>query len=147
MSKKVITLYELTSQQEIFCNFYLKLFNASVSAYEAGYFSFKEKCKYEELTRADKTKLTKRANELLKDKKIKKKIEDLADKAAQDKNILSLDDTLEYLSLVIRQAKKKITSTFYTNCGLRAAELMIKHYQDAGQNNQDEPIQFSRFSK
>ena len=147
MNKKVITLYELTPQNEVFCKFFLRLFNASISAYEAGYFGFKEKSSYEKLKKTEKTKLTKKGNELLEDKKIKKRISELAEKEAVNKNILSLDDTLEYLSLVIKEAKKKVKSSFYTNCGLRAAEQLIKYYQDEIGNSLDEPIQFSRFSK
>jgi hypothetical protein len=147
MSNKVITLYEIPVQEEIFCKFFIHTLDVSISAYEAGYFKLKEsELKYPDLKSTDKAKLTRKGNELIKEKRIKKRISEMTEQEAVNKNILSLDDTLEYLSLVIKEAKKKLKSSFYTNCGLRAAEIIIRHHKE-NNNNKNEQIYFSRFSK
>ena len=146
----VVTLYDITSQEEIFCQYYLQTGSATDSAYHSGMLAgLKNEKTIEDMTQQERKDMNKMGQNCLKKIKIKKRISQLADEAAKKYSISGLDELLRYLSSVVRHSKTNLNNVPLANAAIRAIETMIKRYPEfaSSKNYDDEKYTFSRFSK
>ncbi|RPJ79825.1 MAG: hypothetical protein EHM20_00100 [Alphaproteobacteria bacterium] len=147
----VITLYEITAQEEIFCQFYLQTVSAGRSAFYAGFLNnIKENVdSYDDLKLRQQKDLSTMGNKTLKKPAVKRRISELAEEKTKEYKCAELDELLLYLTTVIRKSKENFQNVTMINSALRAIELMLKRYPEfqKGVNNEAEKYNFSRFSK
>lgn len=150
MSDKVVTLFDVTAQEEIFCQYFLQTGSATDSAYWSGMLSnVKAEKPLIELTKQQYKDLNKMGNVALKKERVKKRISQLAEEHAKKYAIAGLDELLQYLSTVIRNSRENLNNVPLANAAIRAIETMIKRYPEfANSKNYDnEKYVFSRFKE
>jgi phage terminase small subunit len=146
----VITLFEVTAQEEIFCQYFLQTALVTESAYHAGMLGqIKNDKPMSELTKQQCKDLNKMGNVALKRERVKKRISSLAEEQAKKYAVAGLDELLQYLSTVVRQSRENLNNVPLANAAIRAIETMIKRYPEfaSSQNYQDEKFVFSRFKE
>jgi hypothetical protein len=146
----VITLYDLTSQEEIFCQYFLQTGSAIDSAYHAGMLAgLKNEKIIDDLTLQERKNMNKMGQSCLKKVKVKKRISQLAEEHAKKYAVSGLDELLQYLTTVVRHSKSNLNNVPLANAAIRAIETMIKRYPEFAnsKNYENDKYTFSRFSK
>lgn len=151
IENKVITLYDLHPQEEIFVQYYINTGSSPISAYWANMLdNIKGKKSYDELTLSDIKNLRKVGNLALKKPVVKERISQLVEKRAKENSISDLDELLRYLTTVIRQSKENLNNIPLINSAIRAIELLSKRYpefQGKEDTTKNEKYNFYRFKK
>lgn len=143
---KVITLYDLHPQEEIFCNFYLETASPARSAYWAGMLNnIKEMADFDQLTARQIKDLSKMGNIALKKPIVKERISQMAAARAKKYSNSGLDELLQYLTTIMRTSKENLNNIQLMNAAIKAADLLLKRFPaDSGQSEADK-YNFSRF--
>lgn len=146
----VITLFEVTAQEEIFCQYFLETGIVTASAFHAGMLGqIKNDKSLDELTKQEYKDLNKMGNTALKRERVKKRVSELASERAKKYAVAGLDELLQYLSTVVRQSRENLNNVPLANAAIRAIETMIKRYPEfaSSQNYENEKFVFSRFKE
>lgn len=142
---KVIKLYEITPQEEIFCQNYVLSVDASLSAYHAGMFNnIKLEKEFDNLDLKELKGLSRAGNAALKKDKVKDRISELAAIEAEKNSIASLQEILEYLTLVLRKSKQNFKNVMLVNAAIKSCESLIKRYPEFAENKKDDKYIFKR---
>lgn len=150
MGGKVVTLFDVTAQEEIFCQYFLQTGSATDSAYWSGMLlNIKAEKSIDSLTTQEYKDLNKMGKAALKKEKVKKRISQLAEEHAKKYAIAGLDELLQYLSTVVRNSKENLNNVPLASVAIRAIETMIKRYPEfaSSQNYENEKFVFSRFKE
>lgn len=148
MGDKVVTLFDVTAQEEIFCQYFLQTGSATDSAYWSGMLlNLKAEKSIEDLTAQEYKDLNKMGKTALKKANVKKRISQLAEEHAKKYAIAGLDELLQYLSTVVRNSRENLNNVPLANAAIRAIETMIKRYPEfaSSKNYDNEKYVFSRF--
>lgn len=154
MSNNVIYLYEITPQEEIFCQNYVISLDTVRSAYISGmHRNIKEDVVFDKLTSRQRGTLSKAGNRALEKKEVKARISEIAAIEAEKNNCASLDEILNYLTICIRKSKDQIKeadrnhskiNTYLIKAAIEAINVLIKRYPDFADGEKKEPLHFSR---
>lgn len=143
--KDPIVLYEITPQEEIFCQHYVISINTVFSAYHSGMCSsIKDDVKFDDITIKERGALQKAGNRALNKNTVKKRISEIATIEATKNSCATLDEILSYLTICIRQSKDNIKNTLYMNSALKAIDVLIKRYPDFHESSKTESMHFRR---
>ncbi len=142
----VVTLYDVTPQEEIFIQYYLITGNRQISAYNAHFAQLKEEKPFEELTAKEKNTLSTAATRCLNRDKVKERISQLAREEAEKNSCATLEEILAYLTTVVRKSKEnEFRNIGLVNMAITAINTLIKRYPNfEGSAGADEKIVFKR---
>ena len=152
---QLIHLYNISSQDEIFCQNYVISIDASFSAYSSGLCQNikPDEIKYNDLTTRQRNTLCKAGSRLLHRKEIKLRISEISRLEAEYNNSASLEEILNYLTLCVRKSKSNIRDSEESNAkintslirsAIEAINVLIKRYPDFAEGEKKEPIVFNR---
>lgn len=146
MDNKVITfLYEITPQEEIFCQYYLLTCNLTESAYHAHMLDLKNKVEYDKLDLKQQKNLNTMARRAIEKNKVKERISFLAKEAAEKNSCASLEEIMGFLTTIIRKSKENgYKNIMLLNSAIKAVETLIKRYPNFEGSAQQEKIVFNR---
>lgn len=153
---EIIYLYKITPQEEIFCQHYILVPDTIYAAYHAGYCrNLKDEVSFDNLSHKQRGTLSKAGCRILDKKNVKERISELAREQAEKTGCLSLDEILNYLSMVVRKsqanfqyAAERGSSTFINSDlvknAINSISLLIKRYPDFADEDRKEDIIFQR---
>lgn len=141
----VIHLYEITPQEEIFCQYYVTSVDAAYAAYHANYNNKKNDIEFKDMNIKDIATLSTFGNKVLKKPNIKKRISEITRIEVEKNNTCTLDEILEYLTICIRKSKWNLKDQNLMKNALKAAELFIKRFPDFEESKTEkDSMKFSR---
>lgn len=146
----IVSILDVTAQEEIFCQYFLQTGSATDSAYWSGMLlNLKAEKNIDELTNQEYKDLNKMGKAALKKDRVKKRISQLAEEKARKYSIAGLDELLQYLTTVIRNSRENLNNVPLANAAIRAIETMIKRYPEFANSKKydDEKYVFSRFKE
>lgn len=149
----VIYLYEITPQEEIFCQNYVINLDTIKSAYMSGmHKNVKDKVEFDKLSVRQRSTLSKAGTRALEKKEVKLRISEIAAIEAERNNCASVDEILNYLTICVRKSKANIKDADNGKCkintdlikaAINAISVLIKRYPDFAEEKK-ETITFKR---
>lgn len=157
-SDNLVYLYKVTPQEEIFCQNYVTSIDTVFSAYHAGMASnIKLDVKFEDLNSRQRGTLSKAGCRAMEKNHIKQRISEISRIESEKNACISLQEILNYLSMVVRKSKNNIDraekgrtdaiiNTDLIKGAINAITVLIKRYPDFADGEQKEDIVFKRGS-
>lgn len=144
-NKKIVYLYQISSQEEIFCQNYVISVDAAYAAFHAKYSIDDLPDRFDDLNISQVAKLGIVGNSVLEKKHIKQRISEISRIEAEEHSCCTLGEILNYLSICIRKSKWDIDNIKLMQNAIKATETLIKRYPDfaEGQGEKDK-LHFSR---
>lgn len=142
----IVTLYEITPQEEIFVQYYLLTGNVIESAYHSHMLDMKVYKKLDEIIPKDLKLLSAAGMRALKKDKVRERISELAREHAEKNACANLTEIMAYLTAIIRKSKEnEYKNNYLVNSAIKACETLIKRYPDfENSGDKKDEITFTR---